>query len=455
MKLITKSTLAYISLFTIAILIGCETNDEEITAPGPTTPTTATIPKELAVESTQTFSEMLSGDAEARRLGLRFRFSDFEPTGVYVAPNTSFTLTVEVLQGTNIPELMVGTYSRADQWDKEPKFYVLEKGKNTINIGDEAGMVYIRYATSKNPTGKTKITFLKGWEHTPVFKLNKTTSANWKKMLETFNKVPSVTMIGNKSIVVVSREEALKYQDENINELLTSLDNVIKLQQDFSGMDGATAVHRPMSHKLLFSEYTGNNQYMFATNYRTGYSKDGVRFILNHKDFTQNGWGPWHEIGHMHQMNAWTWPAVLETTVNLYSLATEKAMGISPSRMKRDNIWEAVQVYLLKSEKDKDFNSDAANVWVRLGMFYQLQLAYGDGFYKKLHKNIRVEAPQVQSNDDRMRVFMLHACKAANKDLTTFFKAWGYKFNGVHQAYNQIAALGLDAPNIDLTQLQD
>ena len=123
--------------------------------------------------------------------------------------------------------------------------------------------------------------------------------------------------------------------------------------------------------------------------------------------------------------------------------------------MNRQNKWAEVQSYLAKAEADKDFNDSSTNVWIRLGMFYQLQIAYGEDFYKNLHKQIREDNPYVGSKEDRMRVFMLYACKSANRDLTNFFKTWGYKFSSVSNVYNEIAALGFVAPDTDLTQLED
>lgn len=437
----------------ISILFtSCSKDSDIIIDPNPTVPS---VPIEIAIDSTQTFNEILSGQSEADRLGLWFKYSDFEPTGVYVKPNATLKLEVSLLQGESLPTLLVGTYSRGDFWNKTPIEYSLQSGENTVNIDSEGGMVYVRYTKYNNPSGNAKIKFVSGWEHSPVFRLDKTSSKNWKKMLNAFSEVPSVTIIGNKCMLVVSRDNAIAFQDENLNNLLNSIDDVIDVQNVISGMDGSSSLHMPMSHKLLFSEYTGSDYYMFAYNFRTAYNNTGVQFILSEQKFKDEGWGPWHELGHMHQMSAWTWDEIVESTVNIYSLASEKSMGISPSRLRRENKWENIEMYLALDEADKNFNGDSIDVWTRLGMFYQLQLAYGDFFYINLHKIIREKNPETNSDEDRMRVFMLNACLAANKDLTVFFKDWGLKFSSVNAVYNEIAELELDVPNLDLTQLQD
>ena len=440
-----------ITLMFFAIFVGCSKDDETF----PTKPTPEEqLFKELAVDSVQVFNQIISSNTEIDRLGLVYNFSDFQPTGVYVKPNSTLKLNVKLQQGVHLPELLVGTYSHSDDWNHQPSTFNLHEGDNIFQI-DKGGLVYIKYTDLSNPNGSVQIKFNDGWKHTPVYTLNKTTNATWKKMLDYFKDSPSATLISDKAILVVTREKAFVYQNENQDNLLKSIDDTIKLYNELSGMDSSKDVHKPMFHKLLMAEYTGTDYYMFAYYFRTAYSTSGVQYILNENEFKQNGWGPWHEIGHMYQMNAWTWGAVGETTVNIYSLASEKAKNITNSRLKRENKWADVTTYLALSDNERNFNSDKASVWTRLAMFYQLQIEFGDDFYKALHKAVREEKPIINNDEDRMRTFMLHACKASNKDLTSFFKKWGMKFTGVENVYAEIKNLNFSEPNSDLTLLQD
>ncbi len=439
---------------TISIFTACQ-NDDDIEPSEPVVPEIK-IPQELAIDSIQVFNEMKSGYAEAHRLGLRFPFSDFEPTGVYVKPYSILKVDLKLLEGSAKPKLLIGTYSRGNEWNRQPKSIDLNTGQNTINTGTKGGMVYVRYITDNTPASKAEIKFADGWEHSPLYKKDHTTNTNWKQMLSYHSEAPTATLVGDKTFLVVSRSKAIEHQNENQYNLLESIDQVIAIQNDLSGMDGSSDLHEPMSHKLLLAEYEGTEYYMFAYEYRTAYRKsDGVDYILSLPLFNQNGWGPWHEIGHMHQMNAWTWGTVVESTVNLYSLIAEKSKGNSPSRLKRDGVWEKVSAYLQLEETDKDFNGSETDVWMRLAMFYQLQLAYGDDFYKELHKTIREENPTINSDNDRMRVFMLTACNVSNTDLSSFFKTWGLKFDNSEAVFNEIVALSLNAPDSDISSLSE
>lgn len=435
------------------IFLSCE---KDVSEPTPIDPEVVVIPKEIAVDSVQVFNQIISAEAEAHRLGLSFFFSDFEPTGVYLKSNATLKLNVTLLEGTAYPELLVGTYSRGTDWNKQPQSYRLQSGLNTISVTGQGGMVYVRYITDGEPKGKVKIEFKSGWKHSATYRYKKTTNANWKKMLKYFSDVPNATLVGNKEFLVVSRQKAIEFQDKDQDKLLETIDEVINVQNNLSGMDSSKDIHKPMSHKLLMSEYLGNDYYMFAYWYRTAYRKsDAVQYILNPESLRKDGWGPWHEIGHMHQMSAWTWSGVVETTVNLYSLAVEKHFGVSPSRFKRENRWQQVQSYLSQTNEQKDFNAGSTDIWVRLGMFYQLQLAFGDDFLKRLHKYIREQKPTIYSDEDKMRTFMLAACISSDKDLTDFFKKWGMKFEGSDEVYNEISKLRLTETDHDITLLTD
>ena len=108
--------------------------------------------------------------------------------------------------------------------------------------------------------------------------------------------------------------------------------------------------------------------------------------------------------------------------------------------------------YLAGSDDNKNFNADSVDVFFRLYMFHQLWLAYGDNFYQQLHKITRVEKPELNTDAEKMKYFMLKACIISGKDLTGFFKKWGLQADTV---YAEIAALRLSAPTTDPSTLTD
>ena len=66
---------------------------------------------------------------------------------------------------------------------------------------------------------------------------------------------------------------------------------------------------------------------MFAKHYHTGYIPTAMNRVLDIEVLEKDGWGKWHEVGHLHQQEPWKWSKVREVTVNIYSLAVQKALG--------------------------------------------------------------------------------------------------------------------------------
>jgi hypothetical protein len=412
------------------------------------------IDKDIAVDSVQYFTQTISSRADANRLAQTFEFSDFVPTGAYVESNSTFKFNLKLEKGTDCPEILIGTYSHSSQWNQQPQKYKTKKGLNIINVGKKGGLVYVKYTSEQaKEYSKAKIEFLEGWKHSPVYKFKKTSKLIWKKMLTELD-VPSATIIGDKAFIVLFKNTALKYVDKNLDETLSTIDHILELENEYAGMDASDPLHEPLKHKLLLVEYTGD-YYMFAYNCRTAYNTNGIKYLLDPELLIIQGWGPWHELGHMHQMFTWTWSQLTEVTVNLYSLYVEKSLGIKESRLVRDHTWPKAMMYLNQKESLKNFNSDKTNIWVRLCMFYQLDLAFGKKFYQDLHKALRSSPINDYKVPTLMRNFMLNACKVSGKDLSSFFRAWGWKFDGDDKVYNEISKLNLPQPDQDISKLTE
>ncbi len=49
-----------------------------------------------------------------------------------------------------------------------------------------------------------------------------------------------------------------------------------------------------------------------------------MKYVLDLEHFEKDGWGPWHEAGHQRQQT-WKWSGLTEVTVNIYSMAVQRA----------------------------------------------------------------------------------------------------------------------------------
>lgn len=130
------------------------------------------------------------------------------------------------------------------------------------------------------------------------------------------------------------------------------------------------------------------------------------------------GWGIAHEIGHnMDKLGK------AEITNNIYSLAVQAWDGSSMQKQTRlAGFWDSIY------DKTAAKRSGAANnVFVQLGMYWQLHLAYDSedsplAFYNAFFRLWKAKEYAGYSYDDRVA---LVASKAADRDLTEFFTHWG------------------------------
>jgi len=297
-------------------------------------------------------------------------------------------------------------------------------------------------------------TFQQGFVRAPNYVLGQTTKANWKKQLSTYTSAPDVVMQSKRSFMVFSRENALLWQDNDQDLVLNTADQILDAESAISGLDNSSETHRRNTNQFLLTQ--AEDGWMYATNFRTAYSAGAAKYaftplITGRLPNSGDAWGIWHELGHLHQQ-PWTWSGLGEVTVNIYSLAAERSLGVSPGRLVSDQVWPRITSHFASTQANKNFNADSVDVFVRLGMFQQLWLAYGDNFFQQLHRKTREEKPTLDTDAKKMRYFMLKACEVSGNDLTGFFKKWGLQVDTV---YAEIAALRLPAPITDPSTLTD
>ena len=131
------------------------------------------------------------------------------------------------------------------------------------------------------------------------------------------------------------------------------------------------------------------------------------------------GWGIAHEIGHnMDKLGK------AEITNNLYALMVQTCDGKQntlPSRLENSKKYPAIF-----TKTAQGLPGASNNVFVQLGMYWQLHLAYDDGnpmdFYNRFFKLWKSGKYKDAPYDDRVA---LTAAETAGKNLTEFFTRWG------------------------------
>ncbi|MDY7962721.1 M60 family metallopeptidase [Bacillus thuringiensis] len=364
-------------------------------------------------------------------------FSPFEPTGLYAKPNEEIIIDVE---GNNEITAYIGafSYNRNSQGEELVKSFTLKPGTNTIRY-EGGGMIYFY---NKQENGTIRTTIQKGGTPVPYFELGKHTKQDLIDMLNQNPNSFAVELKGERVLITVTPERVKKYllgSNTDPGQLLKKMDEATRIQDRMSGL----TEEQVDKHYIHYVEDKDNKSgFMYATEYRTAYVGDAIQYVLDINKFTTDGWGPWHEAGHLRQQVPWRFYNMGEVQNNIYSLAVEKAFG-QPSRLEEEGVYPKVSKYLVQENKNYDEISD---VFVKLAMLWQLHLAYGEEFYPKLHQMYRDmpsnEIPQ--TDETKKQLFMITASKAAKQNLIPFFEKWGLRPS--NDTIQKIASLGY--PNL-------
>ncbi|TDB54337.1 M60 family metallopeptidase [Photorhabdus luminescens] len=345
---------------------------------------------------------------EYKRIQRRiFAHSELQPTGFYITAGQELIINVEgeirgaVNAAIGVPEL------------NKPVKYLLTKGLNKLRPRNEGLLCF----SNNNNNGYVKITVESELQQVPSFKLNETSNADWENMMELYSDAPVVQLSSERAIIVVRYQSAKKYlTDPNV--LMKYYDDFIRFQDRISGvLENGKADYKADPNKSLYVE--SDRFYMFATHGHMGFNGDAA---LKRLLTTNNGWGIWHESGHQRQQFPYSWSdgtGMMEVTVNLYSLAVQE--GIHGRAGQLDKHYPKIKEYLAAEKK----NFDTQDVNIKLGMLWQLRLAFGNGFYPQLHQVYRMMDSLPINNSDKKQQFIISSSQLANINLATFFNKWG------------------------------
>ncbi|MFE9817716.1 M60 family metallopeptidase [Streptomyces sp. NPDC005773] len=395
-----------------------------------------------------------AAEAERLRLAQALRGSEFQPTGLCAPAGAQLSLTVQPYDDL-VPTLWIGA------WDyygdvAEPRSYPLVSGTNTVT-DPHGGPVYLTLTGQGERAG---VLFRSGTVPMPVFTLGSTTESAYQHQLDTLTASPWVELHGPNSIMTLTREGALLYRGEDHAALLRLVETIIDSHARISGLDGSKPVHRRKAGPYHFTEVskvpTGVGAY--ATHGYNGFPRAYLDRATTVEGLRTRGWGLYHELGHLHQQMAYKPGGLTEVTVNIYSLAAQRTLG-RPSNLLTVDPKTGLTVFQTSRAKfgtdgltyEKSFGS-----YEKLVPLRQLELAYGDDFWPRMHKLVREENPQSDytENDKRYRALATYSSRIAGYDLTDFFvNTWAFPIDAPGKA--ELAALNLPKPPVDPSTLSD
>ena len=357
-----------------------------------------------------------------------FSLTPMRSTGYWVNAGDALTVDFHYTGSTPSPMPSVWIHSLDDDtWDYETDQKVrLRVGSNAI-VARKKGAIYI--AVENAPTsGLMNIDIVSGGHPMPRFVLGEHASADWSRMLQAYGNTPYAELISQRAMITSTLAHARQYVDDPID-MLETWDRIINFAEAQFGLSlSATEPNDSPQLPYHFVECVGCSGYMYAWQYRTAFVNDQIRKVVNRRMLEQEGWGPWHELGHFIQHDDLTMDGRdpgddVETVVNLTSLWIQTHLFDQKSELEVDREWPKIQAYLKQGSRNWDRQAD---VWIRLGMFWQLRLAFGPTFYPRYARESRALQgyPGGAKAEKQARV-VIETCRVAGRNLIPFYEKWG------------------------------
>ncbi|MEV6103736.1 M60 family metallopeptidase [Streptomyces sp. NPDC051940] len=420
--------------------------------------TTASATTAATASATVDATAFAAGEPERLRLAAALRGSDFIPTGHYAPPGRRIQVVVTPLDGV-LPTLHIGTYDyyHLDPAQRSPRTYQLTAGLNTVT-DPYGGPVYLRLAGDGE---RAAVSFASGAERMAAFELGRTPEGAFQDQLDARTSSPYVELLSPYAIITVTREAALLYRDQDHTELMNLVERLVATEAEVSGLDGSRPLHARKAGRYHFIEVTRvpSGVGAYATHGFNGFPRAYLDRLVTVEGVRDRGWGFYHELGHLHQQFAYKPAALTEVTVNIYSLACQRAFG-QRSNLLTVNATTGLNWYQTALPKlgaeGLDFER-AFGAYEKLVSLRQLELAFGTRIWPELHRLIRLENPQsdwATQNHLRYRAFGTYLSRVTGHDLTDFLtRRWAYPIDAAGIA--EMAALGLPQPPVDPSTLTE
>ena len=347
-------------------------------------------------------------------------------TGLYAAPGEVVTVTVPVVvAGSGGFHVRVGAHSdrlwHLSEWERMPEISRSFPISSTVNQVANAfgGLVYIVVPRNAG-LGSIEIV-IEGAVAAPLFVLGETDPAAWRDEIR-YAAAPWAEIAG-RNMIVTTRSSEVRNLDNPVA-VAEVWDRALDLNAELAGWPSIT---RSSPERFVVDRQTS-----------AGYMHSGYP-IMAHLDQQANlvdvehlrsecNWGFYHEVGHNHQVDDWTFDGTIEVTVNLFTLYVyEFLCGIPVSDDFQGSHRSKAELMALY-----DFDSPEFDVWTRepflaLIMYVQLQHEFGWDAYRDVFATYRTltEAERPRSDEEKRDQWMVRFSRQVGRNLGPFFEAWG------------------------------
>lgn len=356
----------------------------------------------------------------SRTVSIRRSIPGRHSTGLYAAPAERVRVTLPGDADANGLRLRIGAHSdrlwHLDSWKRAPQIdrvFPLAPGQ-TVVANAFGGPIYVESDGNSDARIDVRID---GAVEAPLFVLDQTDADAWRRQREA--PAPWAELAGKKVILTVPSEQ------------VRTLDDPASLMRFWDEVADACA-----DLAALPRERKRPERYVTGVQISAGYMHAGYP-IMTHLDAaprfvdlpslrSRGDWGMFHEIGHNHQSDDWTFAGTGEVTVNLFTMyiletvcRTGKMHGaITPDAMRK---------YIERFEREgRSFDLWKRDPFLALVMYRQMIDAFGWEPLKRVFAEYRALPPgeRPKTDDGKRGQWLVRMSRATGRNLGPFFERW-------------------------------
>ena len=371
-----------------------------------------------------------SARQEATRMD-RTEISDEQPTGLYLKRGDRFTL---VVAGSGRGTRLSARVGFRSMWsgNNVQQLVMVRNGQTTLTARTTGPLMLIL-----SGRGAAATVDVSGGRRMPSFVDGKTTQTQWRDQLRRFRDAPFVNLVSTRSMITISMPTYRSHPIADPSRSIAAINQVIAWEDEIAGFDGSSPTNTPTTLRIHYVEdiYVSAKEsqkfYMYETAGLVGMLSSNTMDLTSPERLATH-WAIWHETGHTQQQHSWTWNALGEINVNVFSLFVQQKFA-QPSRLGTSEdatgvtTRELARRYLASTPADYTVDNEDL-FFVKLVMFDQIRQTYGWGVFSRMSQAVR-EAPLSGDATDTERVdfFIQMMCKVTGNNLVPFFGRWGLR----------------------------
>ena len=356
-------------------------------------------------------------------------------TGLYAAPGELVTVTVsaEVAKADGFG-VRVGAHSdriwQRSEWTRMPEIsrYFSISAPETLVANAFGGLIYVEVPADAS-LGNVTVQ-VKGAVAAPLFVLGETDLNAWRDEIR-HAPAPWAEIAGRNMIVTTDAREVRDLDDPAA--VAETWDRILDLNAELAALPSNArlsperfVVDRQISHGWMHAGYPlmahmeGN---------QSAYLVDTQHISTCRQEWTGSNWGFFHEVGHNHQVDDWTFDGTVEVTVNLFTLYVYEFLCGIPMDDKRfhgsHQSWS--ELMALYDFDDPDFEQWKREPFLALIMYAQMQQEFGWDAYRQVFATYRAlpDAERPKSDNEKRDQWLVRFSRHVGRNLGPFFEAWG------------------------------